>query len=177
MEQYRDGNIGFSAHTKLPTKGFRKLKSIPKTGESEKYVSPDGRLEECRKFLSHMMHISPLFAVAKTNGNDFESGRVTITPYDLYEAFRLISRVPKDSLAFKTYTKYLGELYEEREKLFPTGDNLLPKYILFSDIPNPHTDRAKYDTFFKDLNNSLQQTLEIGKTENNRKEIDSHDEI
>lgn len=160
-EQYRDGNIGFSAHTKLPTKSI-KLKSIPKIGNGERYTDPTGDLEECTKFLSHVMHISPSCAIAKTTGNDFETGRVIITPYDLYEAFRLISRVPADSLMYRTYEKYLGELYAKREDLFPAGDTLLPKYIRFDDIPNnqgPNNGKAYY-SFFNDLSVSVSNTME-----------------
>lgn len=187
MEQYRDGNVGFAAHTKLPSKGI-KLKSIPKIGDGQRYTSPTGQLEECRSFLSHIMHISPDCAIAKTTGNDFESGRTIITPYDLYEAYRLISRVPKESRMYRAYTKYLGELYEKREELFPTGDSLLPKYIRFDDIPNPATDNSKYYEFFSELNASLKQTIEEAlsnqqdkveekETVDQVKENDSHDEI
>lgn len=183
MEQYRDGNVGYAAHTKLPSKGV-KLKSIPKIKGEKRYSDPTGLLAECRSFLSHIMHISPECAIAKTTGNDFESGRVTIAPYDLYEAFRLISRVPKDSSVFKAYTKYLGELYEKREDLFPTGDSLLPKYIRYDDIPNPSSNNydANYYEFFNELTISLKQTMEEAlepqtKEQENNKDNDSHDEI
>lgn len=171
MEQYKDGNVGFAAHTKLPDKGIfpentkslgknRKLKSIPGTLEG-RFQDPQGKLAYYREFLSHIMHISPSFAVAKTTGNDFETGRVMITPYDLYEAFRLISRIPKDSPVFRTYSEYLSELYEEREKIFPTGENLLPKYIRFDDIPNPAADYTTYNQFFNELRSSLKNTLKV----------------
>lgn len=64
QEQYRDGNIGFSAHSKLPTKRYQ-LKSLPKTGTGV-YTSPTDELQACREYLSHVMHISPSFAIAKT---------------------------------------------------------------------------------------------------------------
>lgn len=125
------------------------------------------------------MHVSPSFAIAKTTGNDFETGRVIITPYDLYEAFRLVSRVPKDSIAYKTYNKYLGELYEKREELFPTGDSLLPKYIRFDDIPNQNLDNTMYYQFFSELSSSLKKTLdealgfdEVEKTEKEEEKPD-----
>lgn len=183
MEQYRDGNVGFAAHTKLPSKGL-KLKSIPKIGSVKKYTDSTGLLTECKNFLSHIMHISPECAIAKTTGNDFERGRITIAPYDLYEAFRLISRVPKDSSVFKAYTKYLGELYEKREELFPTGDSLLPKYIRYDDIPNPtaNNNDINYYKFFNDLTISLKKTMEEAletpeQDQTTKKENDSHDEI
>ena len=53
-----------SAHSKLPTKRYQ-LKSIPKTGEGV-YTSPTDELSACKEFLSYVMHISPSFAIAKT---------------------------------------------------------------------------------------------------------------
>ena len=160
MEQYKDGNTGFSAHTKLTNKK-PKLKPIPGTGDSSKYTSPDGKLDYYREFLSHIMNISPSCAIAKTTGNDFEKSRTVITPYDLYEAFRLISRVPQNSPSFRFYTNYLEELYERRNNLFPTGDSLLPKYIRLEDIPNPASDYNKYNRFFNALRSSLKKTMSI----------------
>lgn len=157
QEQYRDGNIGYSAHSKMPNKRY-KLKSVPRTEEG-RYTDPTSYLAECREFLSHIMHISPSFAIAKTGGDDFEVGRTIITPYDLYEAFRKISRIPKDSPSYKAYMRYLHELYAEREKLFPTGDSLLPKYITVDEIPNPSTDYTKYNRFFNELRSSLKKTF------------------
>jgi len=160
MEQYKDGNTGYSAHTKLSGKKI-KLKNIPGT-LGGKYKDPQGDLSYYRQFLSHIMNISPSCAIAKTTGNDFEAGRVVITPYDLYEAFRLISRVPEDSPAFRTYTEYLGNLYERRDHLFPTGDSLLPKYIRYDDIPNPSVDYSTYNRFLNELKCSLRNTLSVG---------------
>lgn len=157
QEQYRDGNIGYSAHTKMPNKRY-KLKSVPRSGEC-RYTDPTGYLTECREFLSHIMHISPSFAIAKTGGDDFEVERTIITPYDLYEAFRKISSIPKDSPSYKAYTRYLHELYAERENLFPTGDSLLPKYITIDEIPNPNTDYTRYNRFFNELRSSLKKTF------------------
>lgn len=162
MEQYKDGNIGYSAHTKLSGKKV-KLKNIPGTLESGTYSDPQGDLTYYRNFLAHIMNISPSCAIAKTTGNDFEAGRIMITPYDLYEAFRLISRVPFDSPAFRTYTEYLGDLYERRDTIFPTGDSLLPKYIRYDDIPNPSADYPTYNQFLNELKCSLRNTLNVGK--------------
>lgn len=160
MEQYRDGNVGFSAHTKMENKK-PKLKSIPRIGDSKSYKDPTGTLGYHREFLSHIMHISPSCAIAKTTGNDFESERTIITPYDLYEAFRLISRVPKEGVGYKYYSKYLQELYEKRNDLFPAGEGLLPKYIAVDDIPNPNADYTKYNRFFNELRSSLKKTMSI----------------
>ncbi len=159
MEQYRDGNIGFSAHTKLPSKDI-KLKNIPKTGDGTKYTSADEKLAVYREFLSHIMHISPQCSIVKTTGDDFENGRVVVTPYDLYEAFRLISRIPKDnSMLYNTYNKYLAELYDKRDDLFPSGESTLPKYIKSEDIPNPNGDFVRYNNFFEELKASVKRTL------------------
>jgi len=156
MEQYRDGNIGFSAHSKLPEKG-QKLSTIPHIGTSTKYTDPKGTLKYCKEYLSHIMHISPQYAIAKTTGNDFESGRITITKYDAYEALRLVSRVPKGTPAFIHYNSYFAELYDKRDELLPTGD--LPKYIRVEEIPNKDTDPARYNYFFNELRNSIKYTL------------------
>ena len=157
QEQYRDGNIGYSAHTKLPNKRY-KLKNVPRNTKG-RYTDSTGYLAECREFLSHIMHISPSFAIAKTGGDDFEVERTIITPYDLYESFRKISRIPKDNPSYKAYTRYLHELYAEREHLFPTGDSLLPKYITLDEIPNPSTDYTRYNRFFNELRSSLKKTF------------------
>lgn len=160
MEQYKDGNIGYSAHTKLKGKKV-KLKNIPGTLECGKYTDPQGDLSYYRSFLAHIMNISPSCAIAKTTGNDFEAGRIMITPYDLYEAFRLISRVPMDSPAFRMYSEYLEDLYQRRDDIFPTGDSLLPKYIRYEDIPNPITDYPTYNQFLNELKSSLRNTLSV----------------
>ncbi|MCI9366469.1 MAG: hypothetical protein HFJ54_08250 [Clostridia bacterium] len=164
MEQYKDGNTGFSAHTKLSGKKV-KLKSIPGTLESGKYTDPQGDLTYYRNFLAHIMNISPSCAIAKTTGNDFETSRIMITPYDLYEAFRLISRVPMDSPGFRAYSEYLEDLYQRRDNLFPTGDSLLPKYIRYEEIPNPSTDYTTYNQFLNELRSSLRNTLSVAKKE------------
>ncbi len=156
MEQYKDGNIGFSAHSKLPEKG-QKLSTIPRTGGSSRYTDPKGTLQYCKEYLSHIMHISPQYAIAKTTGNDFENGRITITKYDAYEALRLISRVPKGTPAFIHYTAYFSELYDKRDELLPAGD--LPKYIRVEEIPNTKTGRIGYNRFFSELQSSLRQTI------------------
>lgn len=163
MEQYRDGNTGFSAHTKLPDKSF-KLKPIPAIGNGTRYTDPTASLAYKREFLSHIMHISPQCAIAKTTGNDFETKRVMITPFDLYEAYRLITRIDTESIVFRAYNEHLTELYEKREKLFPTGEGLLPEYIRYEDIPNPITDIQEYITFFSLLESSLYKTMGIAFT-------------
>ena len=169
MEQYKDGNIGFSAHSKLPEKG-QKLKSIPRVGDGGKYTDPKGTLSYCREFLSHIMHISPQYAIAKTTGNDFESGRITITKYDAYEALRLVSRVPKGTPAFAYYNKYFSELYEKRERLLPGDD--FPKYIKVEEIPNKDVDYLKYNQFFRELKHSLSQTLGQAQNKNEEHNVD-----
>ena len=156
MEQYRDGNSGFSAHSKLPEKG-QKLSSIPHTGDSSRYTDPKGTMQYCREYLSHIMHISPQYAIAKTTGNDFENGRITITKYDAYEALRLVSRVPKGTPAFIHYNAYFAELYDKRDELLPAGD--LPKYIRVEEIPSMKSNFTKYTQFWSSLKQSLKNTL------------------
>lgn len=161
MEQYKDGNVGLSAHFKMPNKGARKLKSIPGAHKDARYTSPTSALKERKDFLSWIMHISPLCSVARITGHDFETGRTVITPYDLYEAFRLIHRVPKEDKAYRMYSNYLTELYEKRKELFPTGETILPKYITFDEIPNPSVNIRKYNEFFSSLRSSLDGTLTL----------------
>lgn len=160
MEQYKDGNTGFAAHTKLPDKSF-KLKPIPAIGDGKRYTDPTASVQYKIEFLSHIMHISPQCAIAKTTGNDFETRRVMITPFDLYEAYRLITRIDTESIVFRAYNEHLTELYEKREKLFPTGEGLLPEYIRYEDIPNPITDIQKYVKFFNELQKSLFGTMAL----------------
>ncbi len=165
IEQYKDGNSGFSAHTKLPGKNL-KLKSIPSTVAGKKYSDPQGHLKEYKDFLSHIMNVSPSCAIAKSTGSDFAAERVSIVTYDLYEAFRLISRVPKDSIYFKIHYKYFAELYAKRKELFPTDDSLLPLYLTRDEIPNPQLDYNKYTNFFAELRDSLSKTLGMCKKDN-----------
>lgn len=84
--------------------------------------------------------------------------RVVITPYDLYEAYRMISAMPKGSKTYKVYSKYLHTLYDRRKELFPTDESILPRYVAEDDIPNPNADYSKYNRFFGELRNSLKQT-------------------
>lgn len=94
----------------------------------------------------------------KLNGSDFEVPRVVITPYDLYEAYRMISAMPKGSKTYKVYSKYLHTLYDRRKELFPTDESILPRYVAEDDIPNQNVDYLKYNRFFADLRSSLKQT-------------------
>lgn len=155
-EQHRDGNIGFAAHTKLKGKNH-KLKNIPSTGN---YTDPNEMLKAYREFLAHLMYISPLCSITRTTGNDFENKRTITTTYDLYETFRTISRVPKNSLSEKTLSQYLETLYQNREKLMPTDASLLPKYVKFEEIPNPVTNFDKYMEFQNELSSSLKKTFD-----------------
>lgn len=166
IEQYKDGNVGYSAHSKMENKK-PKLKDIPKTLHDTRLTDPTGNLEYFREFLYHIMKISPSCAIARTTGNDFESERTMITPFDLYEAFRLISRVPSESPSYRFYQKYLEELYRKRNELFPTGEELLPRYIMVDEIPNPNIDSNKYQRFLRDLRMSLNKTLSLVKSKEN----------
>lgn len=175
IEQYRDSKTGFAAHTKLSGKS-PKLKNIPGTGNSQKYTDIEGKAKEYREYLSYLMHASPTFSITKTSGNEFAEGRTTTTTYDLYESFRLISRVPKKSSAYRVFLKYFENLYKERSNLIPTGDNLLPKYLEFKDIPNPNVDYTKYNQFFNELKSSLKNTLEILEDEYVKTDEEAHGE-
>lgn len=160
MEQYKDGNTGFSAHTKLPDKSF-KLKTIPAIGDGTRYTDPTASVQYKIEFLSHIMNISPQCAIAKMTGNDFETKRIMITPFDLYEAYRLITKIDTESTLFRAYNEHLSELYQKREKLLPTGEGLLPEYIRYEDIPNPLNDLNRYVTFFNQLQSSIFQTMAL----------------
>lgn len=81
-----------------------------------------------------------------------------ITPYDLYESYRMIANVPKGSTAYKVYSKHLHKLYDRRKELFPTDESILPRYWAEDDIPNQNEDYAKYNRFFGELRMSLAQT-------------------
>lgn len=174
-EQYKDGNTGFAAHTKLERKN-RELKPTPTTLEiGKKYKDPTATLDYYFEFLSHIKHISPSYAIAKSTGDDFGSERVTITQYDLYEAFRLISKVPKDSPGFAVFSEYFDELYDRREELLPVDNSLLPKYISENDLPNQGKDYNKYNNFFNELRSSLSSTFKKLKTiVNKSSEVKEH---
>lgn len=160
IEQYNDSTTGFAAHTKLPGKN-PKLKDIPATGESKSYIDKNKTLKEYREYLAYLMHVSPKSSITRVTGNDFQKESTITKTYDLYEAFRSISRVPKNNtVASRTLLKYLDELYENRDKLIPTGEKALPKYIKFSDIPNPTANYTKYNQFFNELRSSLKKTIE-----------------
>ena len=107
------------------------------------------------------MHVSPTYAITRSTGDEFENKRTITTTYDLYEAFRTISRVPKEDIKYNSVARYINRLYEERENIIPAGTNLLPEYIEYKDIPNANDDYTKYNQFFKELKSSLKNTLKV----------------
>ncbi len=157
-QQYKDSTIGYSAHSNLEGKK-PKLKNIPKSVNG-RYLDKCGNAKIFREYLSYVMNISPQFSTAKITEHDFEIGRIIIAKYDLYESFRLISKIPPNSKTFAAYKNYFRELYNERENIFPT-ENLDPKYISMGEIPNLSDDPRAYKNFFSELSISLKRTKSI----------------
>lgn len=110
--QYRDGNIGESAHTKMKDKTIKGIK-IPD------HKNPD----EVRRFKSSVAYIAPKFFVAKMD--DVERGKVLIQEYTDYKNYRkVLGQVQKGSVQEKAILSYFEKLYSLRNHIFDSSGSL-----------------------------------------------------
>lgn len=147
QEQYRDGNSGFSAHTKRPGKS-RRIKPLPKIYRGKRFSDPKGIVSEYIEYLSFIQHITPEFAEAS-----MAIDRVQIIPQDFYGELRHILQAEDGSLEQNLYNEHLIALYEKRAELFPSAV-AVPIYISDSDMPT-----GKKDPFFTELSLSVLKTM------------------
>ena len=104
--QFKDGNIGESAHTKMAGKTIKGFK-IPDPNNSE----------DVKKFKSSVAYIAPKFYVAKMD--EVEDAKVIIQGYTDYKNYRkVLGQIQKGSLQEKTLLSYFDKLYSLRDKIF-----------------------------------------------------------
>ena len=105
--QYRDGNIGESAHTNMKGKAIKGPR-IPNPQDAN----------EVKRFKSSVAYIAPKFYVAKMD--DVEQGKVLIQEYTHYKNLRkLLGQVQTPENALLSYFK---NLYSLRDRIFdPSG--------------------------------------------------------
>lgn len=110
--QYRDGNIGESAHTKMKNKTIKGVK-IPEP------KNPD----DVKRFKSSVAYIAPKFFVAKMD--DVERGKVLIQEYTDYKNYRkVLGQVQKGSVQEKALLSYFEKLYSLRDHIFDSSGSL-----------------------------------------------------
>ena len=139
--QFRDGNIGESAHTKMKGKTIKGFK-IPDPN------NPD----EIKKFKSSVLYIAPRFYVAKMD--EVEADKVLIQGYTDYKNYRkVLGQIQKGSLQEKTLLSYFDKLYSLRDKIFDSNGSLqeivtfdVNRYIKNNtlNMPNKHADQEQY---------------------------------
>ncbi len=116
--QFRDGNIGDSAHTKMSGKSIKGFK-IP---------NPENP-EEVKKFKSSVLYIAPKFYVARID--DVEEGRVIIQEYTDYKSYRkVLGQVQKGSVQEKKMFSYFERLYSLRDTIFDSQGST-QEFILY----------------------------------------------
>lgn len=110
--QFKDGNIGESAHTKMKgktIKGFR----IPDPNDPE----------DVQRFKSSVLYIAPKFYVAKMD--EVEADKVLIQGYTDYKNYRkVLGQIQKGSLQEKTLLSYFSKLYSLRDEIFDSSGSL-----------------------------------------------------
>ena len=118
--QFRDGNIGESAHTKMKGKTIKGFK-IP---------DPNNQ-DEVKKFKSSVLYIAPKFYVAKMD--EVEAGKVLIQGYSDYKNYRkVLGQIQKGSLQEKTLLSYFDKLYSLKDSIFDSNGSL--QEIVYFDI-------------------------------------------
>lgn len=135
--QFRDGNIGESAHTKMAGKTIKGFK-----------IPDPNNPKDVKKFKSSVAYIAPKFYVAKMD--EVEDAKVIIQGYTDYKNYRkVLGQIQKGSLQEKTLLSYFDKLYSLRDKIFDFNGSTqefiefdINKYIRsnsLSEIKNPQT--------------------------------------
>lgn len=120
QNQYIDGNIGESAHTKMKDK---KIKG---------YRIPDPKNPgEVKEFKGKVLSVSPRFYTAKID--DVEEGKVLIQEYTDYKNYRkVLGQVQKGSVQAQALMSYFEKLYSMRNVIFNTSGNI--EELIYFDI-------------------------------------------
>ncbi len=112
-DQYRSGNYGHAAHTKLKGKAIKPL-PIPDVKDKEKV----------KQFVQEVNRISPKSFLARMDDN--EPGRVMIQEFNDYQNYKnLISQVPKGDSLERFIRNYCAKLYSLRYEIFKSKENSL----------------------------------------------------
>lgn len=107
--QFRDGNIGESAHTKMAGKTIKGFK-----------IPDPNNPEDVKRFKSSVLYIAPKFYVAKMD--EVEADKVIIQGYTDYKNYRkVLGQIQKGSQQEKTLLSYFDKLYSLRDKIFDSS--------------------------------------------------------
>ena len=118
--QFRDGNIGESAHTKMKGKTIKGFK-----------IPDPNNPEDIKRFKSSVLYIAPKFYIAKMD--ELEANKVLIQGYTDYKNYRkVLGQIQKGSLQEKTLLSYFDKLYSLRDKIFDSNGSL--QEIIYFDI-------------------------------------------
>lgn len=137
--QFRDGNIGESAHTKMQGKTIKGFK-----------IPDPNNPEDVKRFKSSVLYIAPKFYVAKMD--EVEADKVIIQGYTDYKNYRkVLGQIQKGSQQEKTLLSYFDKLYSLRDKIFDSNGST-QEFIEF--------DISKYlrsDSFSKIKNSQIKE--------------------
>lgn len=110
-DQYRAGNYGYAAHTKLKGKAIKPL-PIPDVKDREKI----------KQFVQEVNRISPKSFLARMDDN--EPGRVMVQEFNDYQNYKnLISQISKGDPLERYIRNYCAKLYSLRNKIFKSKEN------------------------------------------------------
>ena len=112
-DQYRSGNYGYAAHTKMTGKAIKPF-PIPDI-EDKKSI---------RNFVKQINEVSPKGFFARMDDN--EPGRVMVQQFNDYQNYKnLISQVAKGDPLERFLYNYCGKIYALQKKIFKTQENSL----------------------------------------------------
>ena len=158
---YLDSQSSYSAHSKLAGKKLY-LKNVPQVLDKTRYTEPKQRLKvlrnyykECEAFLASLMEMCPVMDEAKIVDDRFGKKCVVITRRDLYESLNAIARYEKGTPEYNFLRIYLENFLKVKDKLIPNTPP--PKYLYSEDIPSLHSDKEKYNEFYKELITSIKE--------------------
>lgn len=133
--QYIDGNIGESAHTKMKGKKIKGYR-IP---------DPDNP-EEVKEFKGLILHVAPKFYTSKLD--DVEEGKVLIQEYTDYKNYRkVLGQVQKGSPQAQALMSYLEKLYSMRNRIFDSsgGFEEITYYDISKYVRNHSFDEVSFE--------------------------------
>lgn len=134
--QYRDGNIGDSAHNKMHGKLIKGFK-IPE---------PD-RPDEVERFKSSVLYVAPRYYSSRID--DVEENKVITQGYTDYKSYRkVIGQVQRGSIQERTLLSYFERLYSLRDIIFDSNGSIQEF------IPYDLNKYLKSDEFLQIINKS-----------------------
>lgn len=128
--QFIDGNIGESAHTKMTGKTIKGFK-IP---------NPE-KPEEVKRFKRSVQYVAPKFYIGRID--DVEEGKVIIQGYTDYKNYRkVLGQVQKGSVQEKSLLSYFDRLYSLRNTIFDSHGSI-QEFIYFDIMKYLRSDELK----------------------------------